>query len=104
MGSLGPQGRGRVNPYRPPGGHGTGEQRRRAEQHQCADEQNLIPDISTQDLREIGIQGGKRTSHCERPRGAEDRARDDQERAFPEDEPQDMGRLAPSAIRIVSSG
>ena len=91
--SLRAQGRCRVDPYCPPGGHRTGEQCRRDEQHRRADEQNLIPDVSTQDLREIGIQGGKRTSERERPRGAEDRARDDQERAFPEDEPQDMGAL-----------
>ena len=92
-GSFRPQGRGGVDPYCPPGGHRTGGQCRHDEQHWRADEQNLIPDIVAQDLRVIGIQGGERTSHCERPRGAEDRARDDQERAFPEDEPQDMGAL-----------
>ena len=91
--SLRPQGRRRVNPYRPPGRHGTGEQCRRDEQHRRADEQNLIPDESTQDLRVIGVQGGKRTRESERARGAEHRARNDQERAFPEDEPQDMGAL-----------
>ena len=74
-----PQGRGRVNPYRPPGGHRAGEQYRRDEQHRRADEQNLFPDISYSGSALIGIQGGKRTSHCERPRRAEDRVRDDQD-------------------------
>ena len=91
--SLRPQGRRRVNPYRLPSGHGTGEQCRRGEQHRRADEQNLIPDKGTQDLSEIGIQGGKRTRESERPGGTEDRARDDQESAFPKDEPQDTGAL-----------
>ena len=92
-GSLRPQGRGRVNPYCPPGGHRTGEQCGRDEQNRSADEQNLIPDIGTQDLRETGVQGGQRTRERERPRGAEDRACDDQKRAFPEDEPEDVEAL-----------
>ena len=77
----------------PPGGHRTGGRCRRDEKHRRADEQNLIPDMVTQRLREIGIPGGKRPRERERPSGADDRARDDQERAFPEDESQYMGAL-----------
>ena len=87
-GSLGPQRRGRVDPYRSPCGHDTGAQRRHDEKRRSTDQQDRIPDDGTEELRKLGDQGGQDTRDDKRSRDSEERTCNDQKRAFPEDDSQ----------------